>query len=53
MFESQKPLDERLKRQPSDALDLLPAALLRKYVAYARKYVHPKISSECAKVRCL
>ena len=50
-WERQKPLSERLKVAAGEALDLIPAQLLRKYVAYARKYVHPKITPECAQVR--
>eukprot|EP00124_Ichthyophonus_hoferi_P000656 Ihof_evm3s26 gene=Ihof_evmTU3s26 len=39
------PLTQRLKIAPHENLDLIPARLLRKYIAYARKYVHPKLSS--------
>ena len=55
-WEAQKPLSERLKAHGGaggggDTLDLIPAQLLRRYIAYARKYVHPKITPECAQVR--
>ncbi|KAJ2696874.1 DNA replication licensing factor mcm8 [Coemansia sp. IMI 209128] len=33
-----------LRLQPGERIDPIPPALLRKYVAYARKYVHPKLS---------
>ncbi|KAJ2489626.1 DNA replication licensing factor mcm8 [Coemansia sp. RSA 2050] len=35
-----------LQLQPGEKLDPIPPALLRKYVAYARKYVHPTLSEE-------
>lgn len=36
---------------PADNIDLLPYPLLRKYIAYARKYVPtPRLSAEAAKV---
>jgi DNA helicase MCM8 len=42
-----KPLSERLRLSPREdaALDRLPAVLLRKFVAYARKYVQPRLSN--------
>ena len=58
-WEAQKPLSERLKVhssasaagvESSSSLDLIPPQLLRRYVAYARKYVHPRITPDCAKV---
>ncbi len=37
------PLVERLRvRKPGD--DPVPPALLRKYIAYARQYVHPRLT---------
>lgn len=40
-----QPLLERLRaRQPDD--DPLPQQLLRKYIAYARQYVHPRLTRE-------
>ncbi|KAG7670797.1 hypothetical protein Ndes2526B_g01449 [Nannochloris sp. 'desiccata'] len=43
------PLRERLKlRKPDD--EPLPPQLLRKYIAYARQYVHPILTSEAAAV---
>ncbi|KAJ1840881.1 DNA replication licensing factor mcm8, partial [Coemansia sp. RSA 2703] len=37
---------EQLLVQPGESIDPIPAGLLRKYVAYARKYVHPRLSPE-------
>lgn len=31
-----------------EAVDAIPACLLRKYVSYARQYVHPSLSPEAA-----
>lgn len=40
---------ERLKQGPGEDLPLIPAALLHKYLAYARKYVSkPELSTEAA-----
>ncbi|KAJ1810048.1 DNA replication licensing factor mcm8, partial [Coemansia sp. RSA 2598] len=39
-------LKEQLMVRPGENIDPLPAGLLRKYVAYARKYVHPRLSAE-------
>ncbi|XP_047513532.1 DNA helicase MCM8-like isoform X2 [Pieris napi] len=41
-------LRQRLKLKPGEVLDALPLVLLRKYIAYARRYVHPKLSTEAA-----
>ena len=49
-WEAEKPLSDRLKVETGEELDIIPPQLLRRYVAYARKYVHPKITPECAKV---
>ncbi|KAL4623943.1 DNA helicase MCM8 [Arapaima gigas] len=45
-----KPLSDRLKVAAGETLDLIPHQLLRKYVGYARHYVHPKLSEEAAQV---
>ncbi|XP_072246673.1 DNA helicase MCM8 [Leuresthes tenuis] len=45
---SAMPLSERLQASAGETLDLIPACLLRKYVSYARQYVHPTISPEAA-----
>jgi len=45
----QKLLD-RLRCDSGESLDLIPHALMRKYIAYARQYVFPKITPECAAV---
>ena len=33
-----------------DDFDPIPAQLLRKYVGYARRYVHPRMGDEAAQV---
>ncbi|CAI9729774.1 DNA helicase MCM8-like [Octopus vulgaris] len=43
-------LQERLTIHPHEKIDLIPPQLFRKYVGYARKYVHPKIGKEAASV---
>ncbi|RIA90936.1 MCM2/3/5 family-domain-containing protein [Glomus cerebriforme] len=41
------PLSERLKYGLDDEnMEILPIELLKKYVAYAHKYVHPRLSEE-------
>ncbi|KAF9426905.1 DNA replication licensing factor mcm8 [Podila epigama] len=45
-----RPLSERLKLRPDDDMELIPQPLLRKYIAYARKYVMPRLSQEAANV---
>ncbi|XP_044865741.1 DNA helicase MCM8 isoform X2 [Mauremys mutica] len=47
---SDKPLSEKLKVVPGENFDAIPHQLLRKYVGYARQYVHPKLSPEAAQV---
>ncbi|XP_052226288.1 DNA helicase MCM8-like isoform X2 [Dreissena polymorpha] len=49
LLESDRPLSERLKVPRGQPFDPIPVQLLRKYVGYARKYVHPKIGPEAAK----
>ncbi|NXE22737.1 MCM8 helicase, partial [Ardeotis kori] len=41
---------ERLKILPGENFDAIPHQLLRKYVGYARQYVHPSLSPEAAQV---
>ena len=48
--EEGKPLSERLKLAAGETFDPIPCQLLRKYVGYARKYVHPRLSQEGANV---
>ncbi|KAG0321209.1 DNA replication licensing factor mcm8 [Dissophora globulifera] len=43
-----RPLSERLRMTDEDQMDLIPQPLLRKFIAYARQYVHPKLSPEAA-----
>ncbi|XP_004930146.1 DNA helicase MCM8 isoform X2 [Bombyx mori] len=39
---------QRLRLKPGEEIDNLPLVLLRKYIAYAQRYVHPKLSKEAA-----
>jgi len=43
-------LAERLAPAPGEKEDPLPPPLLRKYIAYARRYVHPKLGEASKKV---
>lgn len=36
--------------RPGEILDPLPLEILRKYIAYAKKYVHPKLSVSASQV---
>ncbi|KAK8395977.1 hypothetical protein O3P69_005220 [Scylla paramamosain] len=45
-----KPLSEYLKQPTWEPLDPVPHQLLRKYICYARRYVHPRLSPAAAKV---
>ncbi|XP_063172080.1 DNA helicase MCM8 isoform X2 [Candoia aspera] len=47
---SEKPLVERLKLIPGENCDPIPHQLLKKYVGYARQYVHPRLSPEAAQI---
>ncbi|XP_019371747.1 PREDICTED: DNA helicase MCM8 isoform X1 [Gavialis gangeticus] len=47
---SEKPLVGKLKVLPGENFDAIPHQLLRKYVGYARQYVHPNLSPEAAHV---
>ena len=40
----------KLRTDPYEKLDLIPHSIVRKYIAYARQYVFPKITRECAAV---
>ncbi|KAI8868876.1 MCM-domain-containing protein [Ramicandelaber brevisporus] len=42
-------LRDRLPLKPGEQFDSVPHPLLRKYIAYARKYVHPRLTGEAAK----
>uniref|UniRef100_A0A668AWY9 DNA helicase MCM8 n=1 Tax=Myripristis murdjan TaxID=586833 RepID=A0A668AWY9_9TELE len=42
------PLSERLQVRKYTFVDAIPACLLRKYISYARQYVHPSLSPEAA-----
>ncbi|XP_070576847.1 DNA helicase MCM8-like [Ptychodera flava] len=50
LWDEEKPLSERLKVGKAESHDPIPHQLLRKYVGYARKYVHPKLTPEAAGV---
>lgn len=43
-------LSSKLVPKPEEVLDLLPRDLMKKYIAYARKYVKPKLTPEAAGV---
>ncbi|XP_067368767.1 DNA helicase MCM8 isoform X1 [Channa argus] len=45
---SDMPLSERLQIPAGEIIDSIPACLLRKYISYARQYVHPTLSPEAA-----
>ncbi|XP_028156203.1 DNA helicase MCM8 isoform X2 [Ostrinia furnacalis] len=47
-YDSDASLSTRLRLKPGEVIDTLPLVLLRKYIAYARRYVHPKLSTEAA-----
>ncbi|KAM3606786.1 uncharacterized protein V6R79_023226 [Siganus canaliculatus] len=47
---SNMPLSERLQPSAGETLDIIPVCLLRKYISYARQYVHPTLSPEAAKI---
>lgn len=49
-FELDNSLLERLTLTPEDSFEPIPGPLLRKYVGYARKYVHPKLNPAAAAV---
>uniref|UniRef100_A0A3P8Y912 DNA helicase MCM8 n=1 Tax=Esox lucius TaxID=8010 RepID=A0A3P8Y912_ESOLU len=42
------PLSDRLQVCPGEYVDPIPPSLLRKYVGYARRYVHPSLSASAA-----
>ncbi|XP_041866247.1 DNA helicase MCM8 [Melanotaenia boesemani] len=42
------PLSERLQVPAGENVDVIPACLLRKYISYARQYVHPSLTPEAA-----
>ena len=48
--EDERSLLERLKIRRGEEIDPVPSRLLRKYIGYARKYVHPHLSAEAADV---
>jgi DNA helicase MCM8 len=41
---------DRLRQAPHEQIQSVPADLLRKYIAYARRYVFPKITAAAGKV---
>ncbi|KAK7466622.1 hypothetical protein BaRGS_00037279, partial [Batillaria attramentaria] len=49
-WEADRPLSEKLKVPRGEPFDPIPPPLLRKYIGYARKYVHPKLGPDAAKV---
>lgn len=43
-------IEQRLLSHPDEDLDLIPSSLIRKYIAYARKYCQPRLSPEAAEI---
>ena len=43
-------LSTRLTTTSGENLDILPRDLMKKYIAYARKYVHPKLNAEACQI---
>jgi len=43
-------LRDRMKVRRGETMDILPFRLLRKYIAYSRQYVHPKLNADAKKV---
>lgn len=50
MAGEETPLSEKLKIGRGEVFDPVPSVLLRKYIGYARKYVHPKLTPDAADV---
>jgi len=50
--EQEKPLEDRLKHTPEERFEFeaIPGTLIRKYVAYARKYCNPRLSNGAKEV---
>ena len=48
-WDPDRPLAERLTANVAEPAAVLPHPLLRKYIAYARKYVHPRLSPEACR----
>lgn len=48
--ETDDALQQRLKVKQGEDFDPIPCQLLRKYVGYARKYVHPRLGTDAADV---
>ncbi|XP_049789773.1 DNA helicase MCM8-like isoform X1 [Schistocerca nitens] len=46
----ERSLSERLKYSPGEEFDPIPQPLLRKYIAYARKYTNPRLTPEAADI---
>ncbi|EAT44419.1 AAEL004200-PA [Aedes aegypti] len=46
--QAETPLHERLKIRANEKMDLLPVELIQKYIAYARKNIHPKLTEAAA-----
>ena len=43
-------LSTKLTPTSGENLDILPRDLMKKYIAYARKYVHPKLNAEACQI---
>ena len=45
----QSVLINRLKLNPGENIDILPHDIMKKYIAYARRYVKPQLNAEACK----
>ena len=43
-------LTQRLRQAPNEKVTPVPGDMLRKYIAYARKYVSPRLTPEACRV---
>lgn len=50
VFGSNDLLLHRLRKQPNEVLRPLPHSIFRKYIAYAKRYCHPKLSPQACEI---
>jgi len=50
VYKDFKSLHDRLALRDGENIDHIPAMLMKKYISYAREYVHPKLSPEAKKI---
>ncbi|XP_071552427.1 DNA helicase MCM8-like [Panulirus ornatus] len=50
VIEGEGSLSEYLKYRSGEPFDPIPHQLMRKYICYARKYVHPRLTTGAAKI---